>query len=368
MNAIRKINTIIAFSLSFNSSFLIFFSSFFCNPFCKSSRPFYSKCSLLPSSICVMWKFVGNSESQAFLKPSTSKSAFKQDIYIIYMRSVEGKSKWSYIAKRALSNGARRPLKKCDNECHNPDGVWTLNIYSKFPTYIPSSFELSKMQTCVPSHRAWVQLYLAFCFLLPVHSIPAPEASCCTTILFKVLYCKIKKVSFIFVFIFYVLCEKYYYWTVYTAYYVSWVPRLTLLDLWTNWTYKHTLRMDLRHTLLSYCRQPEDLPNISETHSTYWTCALNNSEQTLSYRQILSCIGACLVTSVVSTSSWPHGCSLPGSSVHGIIQARILEWVFISFSRGSSLHRDWTWVSRIVGRFFIDWTTSKLILILAGQL
>ena len=57
----------------------------------------------------------------------------------------------------------------------------------------------------------------------------------------------------------------------------SGVPKLTLLDLQTNWTYKHTLRMDLRHTLLSYCRQPEDLPNISETQSTYWTCALNNS-------------------------------------------------------------------------------------------
>ena len=38
-------------------------------------------------------------------------------------------------------------------------------------------------------------------------------------------------------------------------------------------------------------------------------------------------------------------CSLPGSSVHGIFQARILEWVAISFSRGSSQSRDWTWVS-----------------------
>ena len=38
-------------------------------------------------------------------------------------------------------------------------------------------------------------------------------------------------------------------------------------------------------------------------------------------------------------------CSLPGSSVHGILQARILEWVAISFSRGSSQPRDWTRVS-----------------------
>ena len=45
-------------------------------------------------------------------------------------------------------------------------------------------------------------------------------------------------------------------------------------------------------------------------------------------------------------------CSLPGSSAHGIFQARILEWVAISFSRGSSQPRDWTQVSRIVSRCF----------------
>ena len=40
----------------------------------------------------------------------------------------------------------------------------------------------------------------------------------------------------------------------------------------------------------------------------------------------------------------PLDCSPPGSSVHGILQARILEWVAISFSRGSSRPRDLTWV------------------------
>ena len=44
--------------------------------------------------------------------------------------------------------------------------------------------------------------------------------------------------------------------------------------------------------------------------------------------------------------------SPPGSSVHGLLQARILEWVAISFSRGSSRPRDPTWVSHIAGRFF----------------
>ena len=48
----------------------------------------------------------------------------------------------------------------------------------------------------------------------------------------------------------------------------------------------------------------------------------------------------------------PMDCSLPGFSVHGIFQARILEWVAISFSRRSSQPRDWTRVSLIVGRCF----------------
>ena len=46
----------------------------------------------------------------------------------------------------------------------------------------------------------------------------------------------------------------------------------------------------------------------------------------------------------------PIECSPPGSSIHGIFQARILEWVALFFSRGSPWPRDWTQVSRIVGR------------------
>ena len=55
---------------------------------------------------------------------------------------------------------------------------------------------------------------------------------------------------------------------------------------------------------------------------------------------------------VVSNSCIPMDCSSPGSSVHVISQARILEWVAISFSKGSSLPRDRTHISCIVGRFF----------------
>ena len=56
----------------------------------------------------------------------------------------------------------------------------------------------------------------------------------------------------------------------------------------------------------------------------------------------------------------PPGSSLrPGSSIHGIFQARVLEWVAISFSRGSSWPRDQTLVSRIADRGFTVWATRE---------
>ena len=53
--------------------------------------------------------------------------------------------------------------------------------------------------------------------------------------------------------------------------------------------------------------------------------------------------------------------NLPGSLVHGILQARILEWVAISFSRGSSPPRDRTRVSHTAGIFFIFWATREAL-------
>ena len=55
------------------------------------------------------------------------------------------------------------------------------------------------------------------------------------------------------------------------------------------------------------------------------------------------------------------GCSLPGSSVHEILQARILERVAIPFFRGSSQPRDGTQVSCIAGRFFSIWATREIL-------
>ena len=63
---------------------------------------------------------------------------------------------------------------------------------------------------------------------------------------------------------------------------------------------------------------------------------------------------------VVSDFCKPMVCSPPGSSVHGILQVRILEWVAISFSRGPSQPRDQTQVSWIADGFFIDWATREV--------
>ena len=66
-----------------------------------------------------------------------------------------------------------------------------------------------------------------------------------------------------------------------------------------------------------------------------------------------------LISQSCPTFCDPMDCTLPGSSVHRILQARILEWVDIPFSRGSSWPRDWTWVSYIAGRFFTVWTIRE---------
>ena len=55
----------------------------------------------------------------------------------------------------------------------------------------------------------------------------------------------------------------------------------------------------------------------------------------------------------------PMDCSPPGSSVHGILQARILEWVAVPFSRGSFQPRDRTQVSNNAGGFFTSWATRE---------
>ena len=90
-----------------------------------------------------------------------------------------------------------------------------------------------------------------------------------------------------------------------------------------------------------------------------WTRYLN----TFTYTYVpydCVCVCVCVSHSIVSDSLRPIDCSPPGSSVHGILQARILEWVSMPFSRVPSWPRDWTQVSRIAGRRFTVWATREV--------
>ena len=81
--------------------------------------------------------------------------------------------------------------------------------------------------------------------------------------------------------------------------------------------------------------------------------------RTVSYSYIV------VVAKLYPTLLWPNWTvAPPGSSVHGIFQARTLEWVAISFSRGSSWPRDWTHVSCIAGGFFTTEPPGKPIVTL----
>ena len=69
----------------------------------------------------------------------------------------------------------------------------------------------------------------------------------------------------------------------------------------------------------------------------------------------LSWLEEALVAQSCLTLCDPTECRPPGSSVHGILQARKLDWVAIPFSRRSFWPRDWTWVSCVTDRFFTLW-------------
>ena len=66
-----------------------------------------------------------------------------------------------------------------------------------------------------------------------------------------------------------------------------------------------------------------------------------------------------LVAQSYPTLCSPKACSPPGSSVHGILQARILEWVAMFSFKGSFGSRDRAWVSCVAGRFFTVWAIRE---------
>ena len=120
-------------------------------------------------------------------------------------------------------------------------------------------------------------------------------------------------------------------------------PRASITEGWLYPFFKLAYISDLKEIL----RKQQFIHSCNEyLLSTYWLPGTVPGAVTA---LLFSC-------SVVSDSLWRYGlCGLPGSSIHGILQARILEWVAISFSRGSSWRRDRTHVSCIsciAGGFF----------------
>ena len=83
-------------------------------------------------------------------------------------------------------------------------------------------------------------------------------------------------------------------------------------------------------------------------------------KHTIMLKTYLCLVCLCVsVTQSCPTLSALTDCSLPGSSVLGVLQSRILEWIAIPFSRRSSWSRDWTQVSYIAGRFFTVWAIRE---------
>ena len=123
-----------------------------------------------------------------------------------------------------------------------------------------------------------------------------------------------------------------------------------------------------------------ELLNLSSAVSTHsLTCAPHTPPDLLTtplvthsliYSKDSTIVGSCSVTQLCPTLCNPMGCSSPGSPVHGIFQARVLEWIVISFSMGSSWSMDWTLVSSLAGGFLTTsttWEATILLLLLLSR-
>ena len=100
---------------------------------------------------------------------------------------------------------------------------------------------------------------------------------------------------------------------------------------------------------------------FSCSYSSLLQCPLTSSSYP-NHSQILhEAFYDCFIPQVKVAQSCPTLCDPLDYTAHGILQARILEWVAVPFSRGSSQPRNRTQVSCIAGRFFTSWATREVI-------
>ena len=129
----------------------------------------------------------------------------------------------------------------------------------------------------------------------------------------------------------------------------------THMLLWWEWMFnKGSILLTL---LRLFCNLACDLSRKKDQVHLREMCVLKWNILYTFFKSI--CYVSMSVAQTCLTRCDPMDCSPSGCSVHGILQARILEWVRIPFSRGNSWPRDWTWVSHTAGRFFTIWATGK---------
>ena len=119
-------------------------------------------------------------------------------------------------------------------------------------------------------------------------------------------------------------------------------------------------------TLFSFCQAEFLMENHIHSNPHCYRKGRQANSSDDSEKRISHCIAVWSVTQSYLTLWSPMDCSLPGSSCHGILQARILEWVTISFSRESSQSRDRTQVLHIAGRCFNLWATKGIFFFFFG--
>ena len=128
--------------------------------------------------------------------------------------------------------------------------------------------------------------------------------------------------------------------------YFKWNKISQSLWIWNPWDYMNEKR--------------------SKSHLLFWLTTITKYTSVKIYVYFLQnrdvdLKGTCNSHSVVSWTLFdPMDCSLPGSYLHGILQARILEWAAIPFSRETSQHMDPTQVFWVADRFFTLWATWKV--------
>ena len=114
------------------------------------------------------------------------------------------------------------------------------------------------------------------------------------------------------------------------------------------------------HAFLSLCPLTSGLcaPCSLPASGVLWSRSLCCKSIWDTFITLCACMLSCFSQSCPTLCD-PMDYSLPGSSIHGILQARLLEWVAISFSRGSSRPRNGACVSCIAGSLFICWAIRK---------